>query len=61
MGGMLFDPEILVDSLSETAGYKAGIALSLDTMCDHLAGTDYADLLRESELHMVRRKMRVGS
>ncbi len=54
MGGMLFNPEILVDSLSETAGYKAGLALSLDAMCDHLADTGYADLLRESELQMVR-------
>jgi restriction system protein len=54
MGGMWFNPETLVDSLSETAGYKAGLALSLDAMCDHLADTDYADLLRESELHMVR-------
>lgn len=27
MGGMWFDPKILADSLSETAGYKAGLAL----------------------------------
>ena len=54
MGGMLFDPETLVDSLSETAGYKAGLALSVEAMCDHLSDTRYADLLRESEMHIVR-------
>lgn len=54
MGGMWFDPEILADSLSETAGFKAGLALSLEAMCDHLSDTRYADLLKESEMHMVR-------
>lgn len=54
MGGMWFDPEILGDSLSETAGYKSGLALSIDAMCDHLSDTPYADLLRESETQIVR-------
>jgi hypothetical protein len=30
MGGMWFDPEVLGDSLSETAGYKSGLALSIE-------------------------------
>ena len=54
MGGMWFDPETLVDSLSETAGYKAGLALSLEAMCDLLSNTGYPDILIESETQMVR-------
>jgi len=54
MGGMWFDPETLVDSLSETAGYKAGLALSLEAMCDLLSGTSYPDLLVKSEVQIVR-------
>ena len=54
MGTMVFDPEILADSLSETAGYKAGLALSLDEICDHLSGTAYPDIIRTSETHVVR-------
>ena len=51
---MTFDSEILGDSLSETAGYKSGLALSIEEMCDHLSDTHYADLLRASEEHAVR-------
>lgn len=54
MGGMWFDPEVLGDSLSETAGYKSGLALSIEEMCDHLTHTRYADLLRDSETQVVR-------
>ncbi|MBV2135339.1 MAG: restriction endonuclease [Candidatus Thiodiazotropha sp. (ex Ctena orbiculata)] len=54
MGGIWFDPEVLSDSLSETAGYKSGLALSIEAMCDHLSDTPYADLLRESETEIVR-------
>ena len=54
MGGMWFDPEVLGDSLSETAGYKSGLALSIEAMCDHLSDTPYADLLRASETQIVR-------
>jgi len=49
MGGLWFDPETLADSLSETAGYKAGLALSLDTMCDHQ--TPLLSNCREAFLH----------
>lgn len=54
MGGMWFGPEILGDSLSETAGYKSGLALSIEEMCDHLADTSYADLIKASEIQTVR-------
>ena len=54
MGRMWFDPEILGDSLSETAGYKSGLALSIEAMCDHLSDTHYADLLRASETQIVK-------
>jgi len=49
MGGISFGPRILADSLSETAGYKAGLALSLEELCDHLSGTEYPDIIRQSE------------
>ena len=54
MGGMWFEPEILGDSLSETAGYKSGLALSIEEMCDHLVDTGYADILSSSETQTVR-------
>ena len=54
MGVMLFSPETLGDSLSETAGYKSGLALSIEAMCDHLSDTGYEDLLVASETQMVR-------
>jgi restriction system protein len=54
MGGMIFDPGVLADTLSETAGYKAGLALSVVELCDHLTGTDYPDTIRASEGHIVR-------
>jgi restriction system protein len=54
MGGMIFDPGVLADSLSETAGYKAGLALSVEELCDHLTGTDYPDTIRASEQYVVR-------
>lgn len=54
MGGMIFTPQRLADNLSETAGYKAGLALSLEEMCDHLADSDFPELLRASEEQTVR-------
>ena len=54
MGGMLFDPQVLADSLAETVGYKAGLTLSITEMCDHLSGTDYPEIILASETQMVR-------
>lgn len=49
MGGMNFGPGSLADGLSETAGYKAGLALSVEELCDQLSGTKYPDVIRSSE------------
>ncbi len=46
---MSFRPQTLADTLSETVGYKAGLALSVNEMCDHLCGTHLSDVLRTSE------------
>jgi len=46
---MTFNPGELADSLSETAGYKAGLALSIEELCEHLSGTEYPDTIRSSE------------
>ena len=54
MGGMNFSPGTLADGLSETAGYKAGLALSVEELCDHLSGTEYPDIIRDSEDYDVR-------
>jgi len=54
MGGITFDSEVLGDTLSETAGYKAGLALSVPEMCDHLNGTRFSDILQQSEQYAVR-------
>lgn len=54
MGAILFAPGSLADGLSETAGYKAGLALSVEELCDHLSGTQYPDIIRYSEEHGAR-------
>ncbi|MBC3873573.1 restriction endonuclease [Undibacterium flavidum] len=54
MGGMNFGPQALADGLSEIAGYKAGLALSIDELCDHLSGTEYPDIIIDSEIHGTR-------
>ena len=54
MGGMNFGPKILADGLSETAGYKAGLALSIEELCDHLSGTEYPDIIIASEKNGTR-------
>lgn len=54
MGSIWFDPQVLADSLSETVGYKAGLALSVPQICEHLDGTDYPDLIIASEKRVVR-------
>ena len=54
MSAIWMDPGRLADSVAETVGYKAGLALSQEAMCDHLTGTGYADLLRASEVGTIR-------
>jgi restriction system protein len=54
MGAIIFDRGSLADQLSELAGYKAGLALSIPQICDHLSGTSYPDVVLASENHTVR-------
>ncbi len=53
---MNFYPGSLAEHLSETAGYKVGLALSVEEICDHLAGEpkNMADIVRRSEVHGAR-------
>jgi restriction system protein len=54
MGSIVFVPQVLADTLSETAGYKSGLTLSIEQLCDTLEGTGYSDTLRNSEKSAVR-------
>ncbi|MBN3852803.1 restriction endonuclease [Paraburkholderia sp. Ac-20340] len=54
MGGITFVPGTLADGLHETIGYKAGLAVSVPDLCDLLTGTEYPDVLRDSETEYVR-------
>jgi restriction system protein len=54
MGSIIFAPGSLADGLSETAGYKAGLALSVEELCDHLSGTEYPDTILQSESNVLR-------
>ena len=54
MGSIIFAPGTLADGLSETAGYKAGLALSIEELCDHLSGTEFPDIITNSEIGPVR-------
>ncbi|HBP6526468.1 TPA: restriction endonuclease [Pseudomonas aeruginosa] len=53
---MNFSPGTLAERLSEMAGYKVGLALSVEEICDHLAGGpgDMADIVRRSEVQGAR-------
>lgn len=54
VGGISFNQGELADRLSETAGYKAGLTLSVEELCDHLSGTEYPDTIRDSEEYGAR-------
>lgn len=54
MGGITFGARVLPDRLTELAGYKAGLALSLEELLDHLSGSEYVDAVRQSEEYGVR-------
>lgn len=53
---MNFFPGGLAEMLSEMAGYKAGLALSVEEICDHLADESgkLVDIVRHSEVHGIR-------
>jgi len=48
---MNFGPGVFADHLSEVAGQKVGLALSIEELCDHLSGDhrNLGDMVRESE------------
>jgi len=54
MGSISFAPEVLNNSLAETAGYKSGLALSISDICDVLNGTGFDDKVLRSEEHGIR-------
>lgn len=54
MGGITFGARVLPDTLTELAGYKAGLALSLEALLDHVSGSRYVDAVRQSEEYAVR-------
>jgi restriction system protein len=54
MGRLWFEAGKLADHLHELVGYKAGIAASLQELCDLLSGSEYPDLVLESEDQIVR-------
>lgn len=54
MGGISFGARVLPDTLSETAGYKAGLALSFDELLETFSGSKHVDAVRRSELSGIR-------
>lgn len=54
MGSINFGPRVLPDNLTEIAGYKAGLAMSIEEICDHLTGTSFPDAVRDSETSGIR-------
>lgn len=49
MARIWFFPGDFADHLHEIIGYKAGVASSIEQMCDLLSGTAYADYILSSE------------
>jgi len=49
MFSMNFRPGGLADDLSESAGFKSGLALSIDVLCGHLSGIKHPDIIRDYE------------
>lgn len=54
MGSIIFRPGELADGLSEIAGYKAGLTLSIEELCDNLSGTEFPDTIRDAEEYGAR-------
>jgi restriction system protein len=54
MGSIIFGPKVLPDNLTEIAGYKAGLAMSIEEICDHLTGTSFPDAVRNGETSGIR-------
>lgn len=54
MGAIWFNGGTLADHLHEIVGYKAGVAASIEHLCDLLSETSHPDLILNSEKHTVR-------
>lgn len=54
MGSITFGKGLFADHLHEIIGYKAGIAASIEHMCDLLSGTGYDDDISNSEKYGLR-------
>ncbi|CAM8631628.1 Restriction endonuclease type IV, Mrr [Comamonadaceae bacterium] len=59
MGSIIFGPKHLPDNLTEIAGYKVGLAMSIEEICDHLTGTSFPDTVRDGEISGVRLRSEV--
>lgn len=59
MGSIIFRPKALPDNLTEIAGYKAGLTMSIEELCDHLTGTSFPDAVRDGEASAVRLRSEV--
>ena len=59
VGSIVFGPKVLPDNLTEIAGYKAGLAMSIEEICDHLTGTSFPDTVRDGETSGVRLRAEV--
>lgn len=53
MGSVVFGPRVLPDHMAEVAGYKVGLAMSLEEICDHLSRTGFQDAVRDGETAQV--------
>lgn len=54
MGSIIFGPKALPDNLTEIAGYKTGLTMSIEEICDQLTGTSFPDIIRDGETSGVR-------
>jgi restriction system protein len=54
MGAIYFDKGDFANHLHELIGYKAGIAVSINDMCDLLSDSPYPDEIMESEEYGIR-------
>lgn len=54
MGSIIFGPKGLPDNLTELAGSKAGLAMSIEEICDSLSEAGYADMVLDAEANGIR-------
>lgn len=54
MGRIVFGPKVLPDDLTEIAGYKVELAMSIEEICGHLTASSFPDAFRDGETFGVR-------